>query len=250
MPSIPIVPGDPLNDYAAFSDESHSDANNAFMVIGGVLCRSAIAHQVSSRITEIVNSSRYRETIQWKSISRRKVDLYKRVIEEFFRWHEDRLLDFSCIAFDTRKVDHSKHSADNPDSGFFKFLYQHHLAHQRRYKPTSTFRCFHGNMDTRYDLRELKRCLNAGTPKRGLRIFHPYVQVEFAQVKGTRCLQLADVLIGAVGFAMNGRSADCAPDSPKAEIARFVEELAPVSSLAEPSSWPDWGFNIWHFKLD
>lgn len=246
---MPLVSGDPLCDYAAYSDESHSDGGNTYMVIGGVLCRSAIAHRLSAKITDTVNSSRYRETLGWKDITRRKVDLYKRIAEQFFRWREERLVDFACIVFDSRKVDHQKHSAADPDSGFFKFVYQHHLAHQRRYKPTSTFRCFHGNMDTRYDMAELKRCLNGGTPNRGLKIYQPYVQVEFAKVKDIRCLQLSDILIGGVGFITNDGFRRY-PNSPKAEVARYIQELAPVPDLAQPTCWPDHGFAIWHFKLD
>lgn len=246
-PEFPLVSGDPTHDYAAFSDESHSDGNNRYMVIGGILCRSAIVHELASEITEIINSSRYREAIQWKTISARKVDLYKRVADAFFRWRERQLVDFSCIVFDSRRVDHERHSANDPAAGFFKFVYQHHLAHQRRYRPPSTFRCFHGNMDTPYDLRELKRCLNAGTPSRGLMIYNPYAQVEFRAVKQTRCLQIADLMIGAVGFMTNLQGG--MPSTPKAEIARHIEDLAPVRVLHEPTLWPDAGFNIWHFQL-
>lgn len=248
MPRVPLVTGDPLADYAAFSDESHSDGDNSFMVIGGILCRSADAHFVSKRFNEIHERSRYREPIEFKTTSKRKLGLYEEILDEFFALNRSRIVDFSCIVFEHSRVNHRRYSPQNPDAGFFKFLYQHHAAHARRYKPTSTFRVFHGNMETRYDLNELKRCLNAGAPKRGLTLFAPYAQVEFLRVSETKCLQVADLLIGTVGCILNGKHAG-KPDSPKAQISRYVELNAPITSLANPTCWPDWGFNIWHFEL-
>lgn len=218
------------------------------MVIGGVLCRSADAHKLAGRISNIHSKSRYREAIQWKSASERKLGLYKEVIDSFFDMNSNQEMDFSCIVFDRRKIDHKKFNANDPEKGFFKFLYQHHLSHVRRYGPESTFRCFHGNMDTKYDMRELKRCLNGGSPRRGLKIFNPYSQIEFAKVKDTKCLQIADLLIGAVGYITNKKHIS-APLSAKTELAQYVQQKAPTANLGEPTARPDWGFGIWHFRL-
>jgi hypothetical protein len=248
MPSTPIVGDDKTHDYAAFSDESHSDNNHNYMVIGGVLCRSADAHKLANRFGAIHSKSPYGEAIQWKSASYRKLSLYKEVIDLFFKMNSDQEMDFSCIVFDRRKIDHKKHSANDPEKGFFKFVYQHHLSHVRRYGVESSFRCFHGNMDTKYNMSELKRCLNGGSPKRGLKIFNPYVQVEFSKVKSTRCLQVADLLIGAVGYITNQKHLS-SPLSAKTELAEYVQQKAPIPHLGQPTARSDWGFGIWHFRL-
>lgn len=64
MPSKPIIMRDALNDYAAFSDESHSDGNHDFMVIGGLLCRSAGAHQLAARVTALHSQQPFPEAFQ------------------------------------------------------------------------------------------------------------------------------------------------------------------------------------------
>lgn len=218
------------------------------MVIGGVLCRTSAAHQLARRVSALHEAQPFPEAIQWKSASAKKLGFYKRVVDLFYQMQGEREIDFACIVFDKRKVDHAKHNENDPEKGFFKFLYQHHLSHSKRLGPERTYRCFHGNMTTRYDLRELRRCLNAGCPKRGLKIYQPYAQVEFRSVKNTRLLQMADLLIGAVGYITNGKQR-LAPFAPKSELALYIEEKSPVQSLAEPTRYPDWGFDIWHFRL-
>lgn len=218
------------------------------MVIGGILCRSAEAHEISAAVSKLVSGCRYQEAVQWKSLNDKKLALYKSVVDHFFDLNRGNAVDFSCIVFDKRKVDHKKHNENDPETGFFKFLYQHHLSHVRQYGCESRLRCFHGNMTTNYDMDELKRCLNGGSPRRGPKIYQPYVQVEFAKVKDTRCLQIADLLIGAVAYITNGKHL-AAPFSAKTELAFYIQANSPVGSLAEPTTYPDRSFDIWHFRL-
>ena len=218
------------------------------MVIGGLLCRSSAAHCIAKRISDLHASQRFKETIQWKSTSEAKLPFYKSLFDLLFGLIAQREVDFSCIVFDKSKVDHATYNENNPEKGFFKFLYQHHLSHVKRYGSDCTMRCFHGNMKTKYDLSELKRCLNGGTPRKGLKVFQPYVQVEFKPVRDYRLLQLSDLMIGAVGYITNGKQR-LRPFSVRTELALYAQEHCPVGSLSEPTLKPDWGFDIWHFRL-
>ena len=80
MPASPIVSQPALHDYAAFSDESHSDGTNIHMVIGGVLTRSADAHLVSAEISRAYGR-RFPEAIQWKSVSKAKIGVLKEALK-------------------------------------------------------------------------------------------------------------------------------------------------------------------------
>jgi len=221
------------------------------MVIGGIFLRSGDAHLFSDRISEVRKGfPAFKESLHWKTLSKAKVGLYKAVIDEFLGWQIEKRVDFNCVVFERSRINHRKHSENDPETGFFKFLYQHHLSHSRfwRYGPDVTFRCYHGNMETGYDIAELKRCLNGGAPKRGMTIFHPYTVVDFMPVKATNCLQVSDILIGATGYILNGKDKS-APDSYRTEVARYLEANSPIRSLSEETRWPDFGFSIWHFPL-
>ncbi|MBO0334452.1 DUF3800 domain-containing protein [Sneathiella sp. CAU 1612] len=244
MPVEPIVIKNTQCDYSIFSDESHTDGNHSFMVIGGILCRSAEAHLIAKRISSIQQNSKFKESLQWKSISRRKIILYKQVIDEVLRLQAEHIIDFSCVVFEKGKINHARYNENDPETGFFKFLYQHHLKSQRQYGRHCKMRGFHGNMETRYDLNELKRCLNASV--KGPHT--PWKQVEFKNVCETHCLQIADVMIGAVGYCINGKY-ERNPNSPKSIVAKYLEANSPVDSLSLQSSWPDKGFSIWRFEL-
>jgi len=58
----------------------------------------------------------------------------------------------------------------------------------------------------------------------------------------------ADLMIGAVGYITNRKHLS-APLSAKTELALYIQQNAPVPNLGEPTSRPDWGFGIWHFRL-
>lgn len=249
MPSSPLIGADRIADYASFTDESCSDGNNRFMVIGGVLCRSYEAHQFSAQIAKIKADCPFRESIQFKSLNKVKFATAKRMVDLFLDGYASRRLDFGCIVFDQRKFDHVKFNDGDAEKGFFKFLFQHYNKHRRSFGHEACFRCFHGNKDTSYDMRELRRALNnMASLEFGARIA-PYRLVELAEVRRTNMLQLADLLLGCVGHAMHGRGL-MNPDAPKARLAEYLRTECPVDALNRPTTSPDRGFSIWHFDLD
>ncbi len=166
----------------------------------------------------------------------------------FLDGYAARRLDFGCIVFDQTKVDHRRFNQGDKDKGFFKFLYQHYNKHRRSFGDVSTYRCFHGNRDTAYDLKEMRSILNsAATGSVGFPI-SPYLMVEFAEVRRTNLLQMTDLLIGCVGHAMNGRGVG-RPNAPKTRLSEHLRREGPADFLTKETELPDRGFSIWHFEL-
>ncbi len=248
MPSTPLISVDRLADYASFSDESCADGNHRYMIIGGILCRSFDAHRLSARIAAIRAECRFRESIQWKSLNEGKFETAKRIIDVFLEGNASRKLDFNCIVFDQTKVKHGVFNENDPDLGFFKFLYQHYNKHRRMFGHASSYRCFHGNRETAYDMNEMRKVLNNAASQDADYGVAPYKIVEFRKVKETNLLQMADLLIGAVGFEIHEKGL-VRPDSPKARLAAYLRKECPCDSLAVPTKQPDRGFSIWHFEL-
>jgi hypothetical protein len=247
MPSSPLIGVDSLADYACFSDESCSDNNHRYMVIGGILCRSFDAHRWSQRIAKIKAECPFQESIQFKSVNAAKLPTARRIIDLFFEAQADRRLDFSCIVFDQTKVRHSRFNDGDSEKGFFKFLFQHYNKHRRSYGARATYRCFHGNRHTTYDLREMRKVLNnTATLESGLPVA-PFATVDFAEVRRTNLLQMVDLIAGSVGHATNGKGKDSS--KPKSQLTEYVRQKAPIASLATPTEGLDWGFSIWHFEL-
>lgn len=210
--------------------------------------RTAYATEFSAKITQLINASRYRESVHWKRVSAKKLDLYKAIVDVTAREICERRIDFGCIIFDQRKVNHKKHNDGDPEKGFFKFLYQHHLKWHRHYQRHGEFRCFHGNMATKYDLVEMLRCLNNSVRCAPYIIRRPYKQFDFMPVNETRCLQVSDLLIGAVGFIANGGAVKHL-GTPRHELAEHIRLSFCRNDLASDTEWPDRGFHIWNFQL-
>jgi len=218
------------------------------MVIGGILARSFDAYKLSQDISRVYEPYGWPESIQWKYISKAKLKAYKAVIDLIAESVEERRIDFGCIVFDQSKVDHEKYNENDPEKGFFKFLYQHHMKWHRHYRHAGTIRTFHGNMETKYDLNELRNCLNNSVKPHLRRMGPIYKTVDFLPVNRTRCMQIADLLIGAVGFASNGKY-EAKPSSPQAEIYRHMMEAFCRPGWECETQFPEKGFHVWRFRL-
>lgn len=213
------------------------------MAIGGVFCRTDFANDMARHLEAVRLAKNIKHSMQWKHLKGQKVAAYTAYIDEFFNWHRRHHIDFSVIVVDTHKVRHSEFNRD-ADSGFFTFLFQHYFRYRRVYGKQATFRCFHGNMDSRYKLRNLRTSLNAAT---GFGQF-PYRTLQYSYVRENPLLQISDILIGAVGFATHPKHLRT-PDSPKAQIAEHIRKSAGLATLAAPTPKEARHFNIWHLEL-
>lgn len=245
MPRFPERP--PLRDYAAFSDESCTNRHR-FMVIGGVSLSTAYLDWISSEIDEIRTKKPFKDSLQWKRVTSRKIDKYIELLDLFIELNSEHIIDFHALTFDTWKVSHRTHSDGDAETGFYKFVFQSMFSHTRRYSPALQLRCVHGSRDTTYSLTTLTSALNNTVLAQISTGHRPHLPVEHARVNKTPLLQLADVLIGAVGHAWNGKM-EQKPDHPHTILARYLEANGPATTLSQetPRSMPH--FDIWRFRL-
>ncbi len=248
MTFVERLPKDPmLGDYIALSDET-GISKHRYMIIGGISLSTSRARSVSERIDLIRNSTPFRDSLQWKRVNTRKLKKYINLINLFTHLNNEKILYFHAVVFDAHAIDHRTYSDGDSETGFYKFVYQSMFSHVQRYMEPRILRCIHGRRDTKYDLRTLTDALNNGAVKHHGCHHRPYFLVQHADVSKSPLLQLADVLIGAVGHIWNNKHIKH-PLHPHTTLALHLQRECPVRSIGErtPPQVPH--FDIWQFRM-
>lgn len=102
---------------------------------------------------------------------------------------------------------------------------------------------------TKYKLGTLKIILNRGIRKKHNIGSDVIRSVEPRESKGNNLIQVADILIGAIGFQKNGFDLIAGSSPSKRELSRYIASQAGLENLIEDTKWGQYRFMIWNFRL-
>ncbi len=239
---------DALGDYAAFTDES-SISGHRFMLVGGVLCRSAHAQEIHEKMCRIRRDSRFpQDSIQWKHFHAGKFATYKKAVDLFLEENASHRLDFQCLVVDTHKLNHGRFNEGDGETFFQKIMYQTAVAWLKKYENPPVLRLFHGRRESRYDLDHVRSIINAGMAKTTqFATYRPLRQFEYMTVQESGLHQIADVMLGAVSYQWNPGLRR--PGGRKQMLGEYIQAECCASTLGRPTPMSKPHFDIWELKL-
>jgi hypothetical protein len=219
-----------------YTDESRLNGDR-FMLIGGLWIGAGSDAGLRSRVAAWRTASNMLRELKWTKISQGKLAEYKSFADIFFA---ERNLSLHCIAIDTDLVDYEVHCDGDSELGFYKFYFQL-LSHRCLRGNGYTVFVDHRNNRNPNRLVDLQRCVNAWCAKK--KNCQPIVDLQPRDSKSEDMLQLADVLLGAVGYCCNARN-----ESPAK--CGFVKHLANKIGRKLSAPTPPWErkINVWHWK--
>lgn len=231
-----MAPVVPRGQYDVFCDESRvtSSREDEFMVIGGVSCPTDHKWGVVHKIDELRGFYGVQGEFGWKTVCPSKLEFFQSLVSLFF---SDDSLRFRCLV-----VSRESTGFDGDEQRFQLVYYQvfnHWLDRRDRY------RVF---LDRRIDAKDrvstLRRCLI------DTRQFGDAVQfVEEVESRENDMVQLADLLIGAVGYAWNERGAAPGASQAKLGLCQQICSRLGIRSLSHYSTGPyEDKFNVFHFR--
>ncbi len=200
-------------EVSIYCDESRHEGqrHQQFMVIGGLWLPREKRGEILAGLRAVQDQHRITSELKWGTVSKAKLPGYQAVVD-FVAARPD--VHFRCIAVDKSKVDNETYFRNDRQFGFWVFYW--HCLKQ-----------WLGNRNTYYVSIDFKpESLNSG-PRR-LRDMLETECLKRGWLKSLHCVdsrenlfcQIADVLIGAVGYEQNALSGSPAKEALCRHIAQ------------------------------
>jgi hypothetical protein len=205
-----------------YCDESgHLERDDVpVMVLGAVWCRASAAQSLARRIRDIVihHGLAADFEIKWTKVSRSKQEFYEALIEYFF--DEPELHFRGVLIPDKAKLNHAEFDQTH-DEWYYKMLY---TVLDPIIDPRQRYRIYLDIKDTRSEQRraKLEEVLRSARHDS-----HGQVVERIQQIRSheSRLLQMADLLIGAIGYHNR-------------HLTSNAGKLAVVRRIQRRSGWP------------
>lgn len=230
-----MAPAIPVGQFDVYCDESRvtSDRRDEFMVIGGLMCPADMKRGIVRKIDEMRGFYGVQGEFGWKTVCPAKLTFFLALIDMFFSDHDMR---FRGVVVSRTETDFKD------DEERFRLIYyqvfNNWLDRRARYCLFLDRR-----VDTQDRVSTLRRCLI------NTRQFGESVRfVEEVESRENDMIQLADVLVGAIGYAWNGRADVEGASAAKREVCRAICTHLGARTLNHYKTGPDEEkFNIFHF---
>lgn len=238
--------------YHIYCDESRQTSHR-YMVLGGFVIHQDEVEQFKSTMAGFRHEMNMHAELKWQKVSNGKLSEYKRFIDYFFALNNTDIVHFHCVVFDTHQINHKAHNSGNKETGFYKFYYQllfHCFAKNYLSESNDVRLIIHlDERTTSYKLNDLKDVLNNGI-KKHLKITNKRIlSVQPVDSKNHDISQIADIILGAIGFQKNGYDLLSGSSKAKIDIADYIARGAGIYDLKESTRFGVIRFKIWNFRF-
>lgn len=227
-----------LNIYCDESCHLEHDKERV-MVIGGISCPASLTKQIRRDIEAIKTEYGIhpKAEIKWNKVSRCNIDYHKSLIDYYFRKSE---LKFRAIIVDKTQLNHTKYEQTHNDF-YYKMCYYCIL---RIIEPSKENYIYLDKKDTKgtKKIRELKKYLSSKTEELG----HGVVKrIQCVNSEEIPLVQLADLLIGAVGYENRNIEKKSAA---KLELVEYIKQKSGYT-LSKSTVLAEKKFNLFFIQL-
>lgn len=220
-----------------YCDESNTNSGR-HMLIGGLWVPQPIEPSFRARLLELRQDRNLHAEMKWTKVSRSKLPEYKAFVDVFL---DNALISFKCIVVDKHILDYTAFHQGDKELGFYKFYFQ---LISRNLQPDNLYWLYTDERKNRkpYRLAVLKLTVNRWWAKQAG--VTPLRHIEPRRSHDDDLIQVADVLLGAIAYAWNGRRGSEA-------------KLGLVEHISQRLGWPTLGIatargmfkvNIWKWE--
>ena len=226
-------------DFEIYADESGLEAlinkkAHTYCSIGGIWIPAENRLQFKEDLKTIKNQYKIKGELKWQKMSPSYYELYKEIIDYFFK---TPFIRFRVILVEASLVDNVKFNNTDAELGFYKFYYQ--LLHHWIYD-FNTYNIFldHKVNRNKGRFKELERVLDNANLTSDIK------QVQGLPSNEQVGIQLADILIGLVASKVNGGVTSKA----KLNLIKYVEDAYLGKEIAPTPKWEE-KFNVFKINL-
>ncbi len=226
-----------MTDFNVYCDESRhtSDPTQPYMVIGAVRCPRELKHELVGQIHRMQARHNAHGELGWKRVSPNKQAFYQELIALFANTPN---LQFRCLVANRNELNHAQFNDGDSELGFYKLYYQM-LVHWLQ--PGHTYHIY---LDWQQNKSQRRFHDLSAVLKNKLKGRAAIACLEPVTSDNLPLLGLADVMIGAVGYAWNHFSGSAC----KLDICERVRAAGGLDSLAQGTMPSANKLNIFHFE--
>jgi len=199
----PRTPADSNLLSDVYVDES-SQTQHRYLIIGGIILPTGLVHGFEKLIWTARGRDLPAREMAWTKVSKAKLSAYMRTVDVFFENHgPPHRIEFHSLYVDTQRIKDQVYNAGSRDVGFNKEIYQICIKFCRLHS-SRLLHVYLDKRDSSSSTEELRLMLNRGMRKGGDKRDWPFRRLHFRDSAESQCIQMVDVLLGAVGFHING----------------------------------------------
>jgi len=227
-------------EYNIYCDESCHLQNDGIdvMVLGAIWCPVERRKEILKQIREIKIKNGLKKTfeIKWNKVSQSKIGFYKELIDYFYRNND--LYFRTLIVPEKKALDHDMFNQTH-DEFYYKMYFD---LLKVIFSPNDSYNIYIDIKDTKsqYKVNKLAEVLRNNNYDYEKNIIKKVQQVDSKEVE---LLQLADLLIGAVGYVNRGLTTS----ESKQELIEYIQDKSGYS-LMQTTLLREMKTNIFRWK--
>jgi len=253
-----------LGTYKIYCDESRQNGNG-YKLMGGIWIKE---EQGWPFVNEFYNNCDSEINcrpahMKWNKVTTHETykHFYRMLINQFFEYANENKIFFKTIVVDNNfDFEHEEYNDGDFETGFYKLYYymikttfksdhDYHLRIAHRSVGQKT-----NKISQRERLQDLKRCLNSHAitlthnPWLSFSNTKPVKSVEPRKANKRLLIQLADILMGAVGYQWNEHHLKSDANEEKVYLSNYIANKLNKNNLIFKSRRTDKPFNIFYMN--
>jgi len=260
-----------LHSYKVYCDESRQDVGK-YMLLGGIWIRKEkgwqFVNDFENYCRDHIGLPQPLMHMKWGKVpttaSGKYYEAYKYLVDLYFSYNNNNDMFFRALVTDRAKYDckHPVYYGGDYESGFYNLycqliLYWLEKGCQYHIRPAQRpiKKAFEDDRES-LRLEALKDKLNHRFAQRisrsykSSRLLPPVLTVEPRPAKERRIIQIADILMGAVGYSWNKEHLRSNARKGKLALVKHIASYLKREDLCFETDWRDRRFNIFHFDTD
>lgn len=232
-----------------FVDES-SQSGHQFMVLGALVVPGPAVADCERAVTDILERRGMLGEVKWVKVSRSKLDVYREVADCHFRLAASHGVEFHALIVDCHQLDHRAYNAGDPELGFNKFMNRLlHVRVGRRFGSSERLVVHLDSRNTDREPQELQRFLNIAARQYCEPGVAPFTRIAHRDSKGSRLIQLCDLLTGSVAWHKNDHDAAAGASASKSALANEIAAKIGRKRIGADTPPGRYAFSVWNFRL-
>jgi hypothetical protein len=234
--------------FHVYLDESCKDTHKR-MALGGIGMPHVHGGLFSYNIAEVRKKFNTYGEVKWTKTSKSKLDFYKAFVDVFFNHAAHDEIHFHSLWVDASTLNHGKFNKGSPEIGLNKLMYQLLLHRFGRYYGNSPINVYMDARSAKDPPEEMRNMLNSkmATPKN---MVGPFKRINFIDSHDSEAMQVNDLLLGAVGFRVNGRHHLPESATQKIQLSEHIARQVRALQSMRPNHRSARRFSIWDFRFN